>query len=1179
MKARRFLLQIPLLIILLTILSACQPRPQKALISEGTSNGCIVLAASDSLTLHAAEQMQYYLKEATGAYFPIVPETRPLTGPHIVIGWADETLTMAPDLKPDSFIWHSEKSDQLLIGGPGHGTLYGVYAFLEKYLNIHCLTPEVTIIPKSSDFKLPRVHEIRQPAFPVRWLWLPGSSNQFWCDWHGIHSRQHHKNSWGMFVHTFNKLVPPDEYFADHPEYFSEIKGVRLANQQLCLTNSHVFDLVIESLRKKMAQNPQAWLWSVSQNDCFGPCECTNCQALVDKYKSQSGPLLFFVNRIAAKFPDKTISTLAYQYTRQAPQGLKPAPNVNICLCSIECDRSEAFASDGRNADFLRDIRQWRTLTENLMIWDYVVQFTNYVAPFPNFHVLQPNIRILRDNQVKIMFQQGSSTSKSDLSELKQYVIAKLLWNPDLPVDSLIDEFLAGFYAEAAPDVRRYMNLMQKRLLNSGARLEIFGNPVNESNTWLTPETLADAEKILAVAEQKVAEKPEFRDRVRKVRLSLAYAALEQGKLFGAQPHGYFEKNPAGRWQVKPHWPPDLDRFVAGCETAGLTTLHERNYSPAAYKNDILKFFSQGMVNHLAQGKPVSFSVPFSSRYPASGANTLVDGIKGINDYKYSWLGWEATDMTLTVDIEETQQVSRLAADFLQVTASWTWLPREIIWSTSCDGNTWESAAILRPGNPEDRTDPFIERFECSFKPRLARYIRLKATGMKHCPDWHHGSGGDAWMFCDEVMVFAPDTEAETPKAERMRWFRQAKLGIFIHWGIYAVNGIGESWSFHNGHISHEDYMAQLSGFSAENYNPEQWAALIKDSGAKYAVLTAKHHDGVALWDSEITKLNVVEKTPAGRDLIAPFVQALRKQDLKVGLYYSLIDWSDPDYPNFLRNKKRYENDPLRWARFSRSNHGQIKELSKIFNPDLFWFDGDWEQSAEKWQAAKIRTLLLNRNPATIINSRLQGYGDYATPEQGVPIQRPEAPYWELCLTMNTSWGFQPEDHNYKSTNQIIRILVECISMGGNLLLDIGPRPDGTICAEQTKILKELGRWTGKHAEAIYGTEAGLPAGHFYGPTALSADRKTLFLYLTHQPIGPLMLKGIANKIESVRIVGPETKLKWDIQMKLSWSKVPGIIYIDVPAETLDPEVTVLAIKLDGPIALFRDGVSVVESN
>jgi len=175
------------------------------------------------------------------------------------------------------------------------------------------------------------------------------------------------------------------------------------------------------------------------------------------------------------------------------------------------------------------------------------------------------------------------------------------------------------------------------------------------------------------------------------------------------------------------------------------------------------------------------------------------------------------------------------------------------------------------------------------------------------------------------------------------------------------LNGIDESWSFYNGYISHDDYMKQLNGFNAINYKPKKWANIIKESGARYAVITSKHHDGVALWDSKYSDLNVVKKTPAGRDLLMPFVKGLRKEKIKVGMYYSLLDWSHPNYPNFTRNEKRYENDTIRWEKFVKFNFGQIEEVITNYNPDLVWFDGDWEQSAEKWQAKEIRELLLKK--------------------------------------------------------------------------------------------------------------------------------------------------------------------------------------------------------------------------
>ncbi|QTE22215.1 alpha-L-fucosidase [Polaribacter cellanae] len=433
-------------------------------------------------------------------------------------------------------------------------------------------------------------------------------------------------------------------------------------------------------------------------------------------------------------------------------------------------------------------------------------------------------------------------------------------------------------------------------------------------------------------------------------------------------------------------------------------------------------------------------------------------------------------------------------------------------------------------------------------------------------------------FVCCFVSSLSIAQKKELSKEKRLEWFKDAKLGIFIHWGIYSVNGIDESWSFYNNYLSYSNYMKQLNGFTAKKYNPERWAKLIKESGAKYTVITAKHHDGVALWDTKFSDLNVVDKTPAKRDVLTPFVNAVRKENLKLGIYYSLLDWSNPDYPNFTRKEKRYLEDAKKWKAFTKFNFGQIKELTK-YNPDLYWFDGDWEQSAEKWKAKEIRELLLDKTPTTIINSRLQGYGDYATPEQGVPITKPDNPYWELCLTMNNSWGFQPNDKNYKTSNQLIRILVDCISMGGNLLLDIGPKPNGTIPKEQVAILKDLGRWTKKHESAIYGTRAGIPFGHFNGYTALSKDSTILYLYVDNKPNGPLLIKGLKNKVNRAWVVGNGTKLKTKVVGKQYWSQVPGLLYIDLPEHVQDKDVTVIAVLLDGKVDLYREKGQVIESN
>ncbi len=410
---------------------------------------------------------------------------------------------------------------------------------------------------------------------------------------------------------------------------------------------------------------------------------------------------------------------------------------------------------------------------------------------------------------------------------------------------------------------------------------------------------------------------------------------------------------------------------------------------------------------------------------------------------------------------------------------------------------------------------------------------------------------------------------AQPDPNNKMEWFEGARLGIFIHWGIYAVDGVSESWSFHNGRISHQDYMKQIDRFTASNYDPAMWAQLIKESGARYAVITSKHHDGVSLWDTKQNNLSIPSSSPAKRDVLSPFIAELRNEGIKTGVYFSLIDWTSRDYPGFLRDKTKYDlkEHPEKWEAFSKFNKGQISELLHLINPDLWWFDGDWEHSAEEWNAPEIRQMILAHNPLSIINGRLAGYGDYDTPEQNIPIDIPQKP-WELCLTMNTSWGYQQKDTVYKTPEELITILSEITGKGGNLLLDIGPKEDGTIPPEQVHILKELGKWTSKHENAIFNTKAGIPEGHFHGPTSISADSTVLYLFTDDR--SDILIKGLTNKIKKATVVGTNTELPVKVVGKISWSPVPGLIFMDVPANAQDEYLTVVKLELEGPVKLYR---------
>lgn len=426
------------------------------------------------------------------------------------------------------------------------------------------------------------------------------------------------------------------------------------------------------------------------------------------------------------------------------------------------------------------------------------------------------------------------------------------------------------------------------------------------------------------------------------------------------------------------------------------------------------------------------------------------------------------------------------------------------------------------------------------------------------------------------------------------QWFQHAKLGIFIHYGIYAVNGISESWSFYNGRISYEDYMKQLDGFYAERFDASRLADLIERSGARYSVLTAKHHDGVALFDTRFSDLSVVKKTPARRDLIKEYAAAVKEKGIRLGIYYSLLDWSHPDYSSVYEGGRVPEDlsgvnpftspvdgvqDEEKWKRFLEFDRNQLKELLTNYGEvDLIWFDGDWERDAVQWGLPGFKKYLKDLNPEIIINSRLQGYGDYQTPEQGIPITRPKG-LWEFCTTINESWGYQPADDNYKSLNQVVRIFCDCISMGGNLLLDIGPRGDGSIDPRQESILLGLGAWIREHEEAVYDTAEGILPCYYAGGSVVSEDRKSLYLFVTDEPKESVCLKGLMNEIKRVTVLHSGKELSCQLCGGAPWLGIPGTVWVKMTGADCHRLITVLKVELEGELKLYSGEGAAVTHN
>jgi alpha-L-fucosidase len=295
--------------------------------------------------------------------------------------------------------------------------------------------------------------------------------------------------------------------------------------------------------------------------------------------------------------------------------------------------------------------------------------------------------------------------------------------------------------------------------------------------------------------------------------------------------------------------------------------------------------------------------------------------------------------------------------------------------------------------------------------------------------------------------------------AERAKWFVDARFGMFIHWGLYSILGRGE-WAMYLERIPGAEYAKLARRFSPTRCDIAQWAALAKQAGMKYCVMTSRHHDGFSLFDSRVSSFTSA-KTRAGRDFIREYVTAVREAGLRVGLYYSLLDWR---FPGYWAGPKK---DPRGWARLVERVHAQVEELVTGYGRiDVLWFDGGWPWTAEDWKSRKLIGMIRRHQPHILINNRALWGGDFGTPEQQIIAQKN---LWEACMTMNTWWGYYPADTNWKSTKQLVYYLLDCVSRGGNYLLNVGPKPDGTIPAPSVKRLTELGAWMAGNAASIHG--------------------------------------------------------------------------------------------------------------
>ena len=548
---------------------------------NGVARAVIVIAPDAAEPeQQAAGELANFLSQITGAKFDIVPP--PAAGKSRLLVGPQAAKLAAPDFSADGLgaegiIIRSAGDDLILAGGYPRGTLYAVYTFLEEQLGCRWWSSTESTIPKKPtlqvanlDVRYVPVLEYRSPywfdAFDGDWAARNKCNGQA----HRLDDKRGGRHIYEGFVHTFYPLVSPEKYFKDHPEWFSEINGQRTYERaQLCLTNEEMRKELVKNLKERLRNNPAATIASVSQNDWRGNCQCSNCAAIEKEEESPAGLMLRFVNAIAQdiekEFPNVAISTLAYQYTRKPPKLTKPRHNVIVQLCSIECSFSKPL-SDERNKAFRDDIVGWSKICDRLYIWDYTTNFRHHIMPHPNLRVLGPNVKFFADHNVKGIFEQGAyTTNGAEMAELRAWVLAKLLWNPSLDGQKLIDEFIEGYYGPAAPHIKAYLNVTHDAVEASGDWLGCFSE---HTAKFLSFETLGKGWTHLKAAETAVQDDPELRSRVQVAQLPVMYTFMMRW-------HDMHEKAGGAAWPMPESIQDTFDQFTQVAKKKNITRLNE----------------------------------------------------------------------------------------------------------------------------------------------------------------------------------------------------------------------------------------------------------------------------------------------------------------------------------------------------------------------------------------------------------------------------------------------------------------------------------------------------------------------------------------------------------------------------------------------------------------------------
>ena len=396
----------------------------------------------------------------------------------------------------------------------------------------------------------------------------------------------------------------------------------------------------------------------------------------------------------------------------------------------------------------------------------------------------------------------------------------------------------------------------------------------------------------------------------------------------------------------------------------------------------------------------------------------------------------------------------------------------------------------------------------------------------------------------DHPLVGKPQP-GDSNRSQRMAWWHQARFGMFIHFGVYSSIQRHE-WAMETEAIPFDQYVAHASTFKPARGCARSWAKLAKAAGMKYMVLTTKHHEGFCNFDTKLTDYNAVKQGP-GFDIVREYVDAARAEGLRVGFYYSLMDWHHPD-------GARCATDAAARRRFVDYTHGLLRELMTNYGKiDVLWYDVAWPLNADGWESVKMNEMVYSLQPGIVINNRNKLDGDFSTPEQKIVASEGERA-WESCMTLNDSWGYQRADNNWKTSQTVIRNLITCSHDGGNYLLNIGPKADGSIPDESVKVLTEVGQWMQTGGRTIYGSDSCQPRRSNYA--SFTRKGNTLYMHVHYWPGEVVALSGLRTSVKSARLLASGKKVEFE-------QDAYRVRCTGLPAQAPDHPVTTIAMECE----------------